>query len=68
MLQLDVLIEILQQDPSWMELIWKFMQTNDKIDPQGFVYITRVLAALFAKNSKTVIWCHGLAASKIVSR
>lgn len=54
MLQLDVLIEVLQQDPGWFELIWEFMQTNDKIDPQGFVYITRILAALFAKNSKVV--------------
>jgi hypothetical protein len=55
MLQLDAVIEILAQDPAWLELIWEFMQTSDRIDPQGFVYITRILAALFAKNSKVVI-------------
>lgn len=54
MLQLDTIIQILIHDPAWFELIWEFMQTSDKIDPQGFVYITRILAALFAKNSKVV--------------
>lgn len=54
LLHLDCLLELLKLEANALEVIWAYLQASERIDSQILVYITRILAALFSKSSKTV--------------
>lgn len=53
-IQTELLVEAISLDCTFLEQIWVYLQTHEKVDPQILVHITRVLAACLSHNPKIV--------------